>query len=295
MKLGKLVLTTMLAAVSATAYAGNFVTLTNGDGVSVSQVNGGLKQGRQNQAADQLYIESTGQTFLTGYSNTTMWSAGGTGDVVPTSITYRAFSGTTTVNTGTLTLLDWRRTDNLVLLPGISQLSVYDFVYRDSFDNKLVFGSRWINRTDNNQEVNFTYRYGFTGFTAAAAWTFVTNSDLRMYQAGKTNSFSFATSTSTLLPYNADAIRMQGDYSVTEGNPWSSLNLIKTDAKAYTLNDTGIGYWQAGEEGQAVLGYKIAGFVPTNDDGDVPIPTWVLLLMTATLFAIKFKNEKRFS
>lgn len=291
MKLEKLVLSTMLAAASVTAYAGNFVDLTTGVGGALTVANGGLVAGVNNPNADRLFITTTSSTFLAGYNDTRAVTAGGTGDVVPTSITYRAFSnpGNITVNTGTLTLLDWRKTDNLELVPGFGpQITVYDFVFRDSFDNKLVFGSRYLNRVANNQEINFHYRNGFNGFSAATAWTFLTNSDLRLYEAGRTNDNTFSNS----VPYNADAIRMKGDFSLTEDNPWSGLNLVKTNATYYTSSNDGLGYFQAGEEGQPRVGKTIAGFVPTND-GDVPLPTWVLLLMTATLFAIKFKSEKR--
>lgn len=288
MKLGKLVLSTILAVSSATALAGNFVNLTTGVGGTLNVANGGLVSGVNNSNADKLFITTTSSTLLTGFNDARAVTAGGTGDVVPTSITYRAFTGSTTINTGTLTLLDWRKTDNLEISPIFGpQITVYDFVFRDSFDNKLVFGSRYLNRVANNQEINFHYRYGFNGFSAATAWTFVTNSDLRMYEAGRTNDNSFSTS----VAYDVDAIRMKGDFSLTEDNPWSGLNLVKTNAFHYAISDNALGYFQAGEEGQAKVGKKIAGFVPT--DGDVPLPTWVLLLMTATLFAIKFKSEKR--
>jgi hypothetical protein len=291
MKLQKLVLATILAITFTTAHAGNFVNLTNGNAVNLTVANGGLILGTNSNAADPLFIQTTGRTFLNGYSNITTWADGGTGHVVETSINYRAFSGANTVTTGTLTLLDWRKTDNVPLLAGIPQATVYDFVYRDSADGKLVFGSRFLNQVANSQEFNFTYRYGFKGFTAVAAWTFVTDSDLRLYEAGRTNDHSYNTS----VTYDADAIRLKGDYSVSEGNPWSALDLVKTNATSYALSNSALGFYQAGQEGQAIVGNQIAGFIPTNDSGDVPLPSWVLLLMTATLFAIKFKNEKRFS
>jgi hypothetical protein len=274
MQLRKLVLATILATAGTSAYAGNFVNLTTGNGTNLTVANGGLVNGANSNTSDPLFIETTGRTFLTGYSDTTLWADGGTGDIVETSINYRAFSGSTTINSGTLTLLDWHKTDNVTLLAGVSQATVYDFVYRDSSDNKLVFGSRFLNRQDNNQEFNFTYRYGFTGYSAATAWTFLTDSDLHLYQAGRTSDHSYNSS----VPYDADAIRLKGDYSWSEGNPWSALDLVKTNATTYAWSDRALGFYQAGQEGQTVVGNKIAGFAPTTIAAVPETDTYAMLL-----------------
>jgi len=189
--------------------------------------------------------------------------------VVATAIDYRTFTGGTTTGTGTLTLLDWSVTRDVALLPGVPQADIFDFVYRDSSDGKLVFGTRYLNFVDNNQEANYLYRAGFTGYSAAAAWTFSTDYDLRLYQAGFTSSVSLSASS---FPYDPDVVRQKGDFSVSEGNPWSGLFLVKTNAEYYTLGSKAIGYFQAGEEGQAVAGGFIGGFVASSTPPVTSVP-----------------------
>lgn len=287
MQLRKLVLATILATAGTSAYAGNFVTLTSGSGGNLSVANGGLINGVSNNNSDPLYIKTISATYFTGYSDTTPFADGGTGNVVETSINYQTFTGSTTTGTGTLTLLDWRKTDNVTLLAGVPQATVYDFVYRDSSDNSLVFGSRFLNQQDNNQEFNYTYRYGFSGYSAATAWTYVTDGDLRMYQTGLTNDHSY----NTTVAYNGDAVRQKGDYSVSEGNPWSGLLLVKTNATSYTLGTSALGFFQAGQEGQSVVGNSIAGFVPTTIAAVPESDTYAMLL--AGLGIVGFVARRR--
>lgn len=257
---------------STAAQAGNFVSLRT-DLTDLSVANGGLINGSQSQNSDKLYIETTGATYLAGHDDTLAFIDGGSGDVVADTISYRTFTGSTTNGTGTLSLLAWRVTDDVPLVAGVPQAKIYDFVYRDSADGKLVFGSRYLNQVDNDQEANFLYRYGFTGFQTASAWMFLTDGDLRQYEAGRTESNSLGSP----VTFDADAVRQKGDFSVSEGNPWSGLLLVKTDATAYELGSKAIGYAQAGQEGQAVVGGFIGGYVPTM--APVPEPeTYALML-----------------
>ncbi|MDO9163101.1 MAG: PEP-CTERM sorting domain-containing protein [Methylococcaceae bacterium] len=271
-KLGiQALLATAFFASATASQAGNFVPLTDGVSGLLSTANGGIITGSTNSNADKLYIE-TSASYLSGYdpSNTS-------GEVVADSLSYRAFSGTNTISTGTLTLLDWQVTRDVTLgLP--NQFDYFDFVYRDSADNNLVFGTRALNQLDNNEEVNFLYRYGFTGLETASAWTFSTDDDLRQYQAARTDSISTSTSN---LSFDADAVRQRSDVSLSEGNPWSGLFLVKTNASDYILGDKAIGFAQAGEEGQAVVRGYIGGFVPT---AVVPLPGTFALIATGLGF-----------
>lgn len=287
----KTVIAASLALLAATgnAQAGDFFLLPSNLSI-LTPGNGGLVNGATNPNADRLYIENLSASYLDGYADTRVWDAdpevSGSGNVVAASIDYRAFDSSGTIATGTLTLLDWRVTTDVPLLPGEPQATIYDFVYRDSRDNALVFGTRYLNLVDNDQEVNFLYRYGLTGYSAASAWTFLTDGDLRQYQAGRTSS----TSTSNAgVPFDGDSVRQRGDFSVTEGNPWSGLYLVKTDATAYTLGNKAIGYFQAGEEGQMSAGGFIGGFVPT---APVPEPeTYALMLSGLGLIGLAARRR----
>ena len=264
-------LATAFFADSTISQAGTFTHLTNGVSGSLTAANGGIVTGATNSNADRLYIETTSATYLSGFDPLNV-----DGEVVATSLNYRAFTGATTNSTGTLTLLNWQVTRDVTLAqPG--QFDYFDFVYRDSADNKLVFGTRALNQLDNNEEVNFLYRYGFSGFETASAWTFSTDLDLRQYQAARTDSLS----TAATLPFDDDAVRQRSDVSLSEGNPWSGLFLVKTDATDYILGSKAIGFGQAGEEGQAVVRGYIGGYIPT---APVPVPGAFTLIATGLGF-----------
>lgn len=271
---------------ASSAYAGNFVDLTNGNGTNLSTANGGLKNGANNTFGDIFFIETTNSTYVAGYEYGGAANPGN-GEVVASSIDYRTFNRGTDTGTGTLTLLDWQVTRDVPLVAGIAQADIFDFVYRDSTDNKLVFATRWMNVVDNNQEANYLYRAGFDGYSTSVAWTFSTDYDLRMYQAGLTSDYSFGAS----VPYDSDVVRQKGDFSVTEGNPWSGLFLVKTDATDYILGNKAIGFYQAGEEGQSVSGAFIGGYVPTTL-APVPEPE-SYALMVAGLGLVGFASRRR--
>lgn len=265
MKLKNLVVSVAAALASTGALAGDFVELAKPTPPSTIAP---LTVGATNPNADKLYIQATSISFTDA------------SELIPSEIVYNAIATTGGIprpvtGSGTLTLLASRTTEDVVLA-GEEIGNVYDFVFRDSRDSKLVFGTRVMLGVEPDQsqdsELNFLYRHGFDGYSAAAAWTFVTDFDLRMYNAGRTNSNSLTGA----IPFDPDAIRFQSDVNLSEGNPYSGLFLIKTDAEAYKVGDGAIGLFQAGEEGQPRVGVDIAGFVPT-----APIPepsTYAMLL-----------------
>ncbi len=259
MNFKSLAIAAMLVSTSS-AYAGDFVNLRD-DLANLTAANGGLVVGANNPLRDKLYLDATSYTWLSGHSSNPA-------NLVATSISYSATSGN-----GVLTLLDYRINTNVELLPGVAQATVFDFVFRDSSDNSLVFGTRYANLVNNGQEINFLYRYGFEGFETSSAWLFMSDYDLRMYESGRTDDHSFASS----VAFDGDAVRQKSDISVSEGNPYSGLYLVKTDATEYTLGNKAIGYYQAGEEGQAVVGGFLGGFVPTV--AAVPEPSEYALML----------------
>ncbi|WP_047534507.1 PEP-CTERM sorting domain-containing protein [Methylotenera sp. N17] len=265
MKLKSIALAVALITSAASASAGNFVSLTDGVGGVLTTGNGGILNGA-NSPADRFYIETVSATYLAGYDpivrdiDTFEYISGNAaGEVVATAINYRTYTGTNTTGTGTLTLLDWRVTTGVDLAPGSAQADIFDFVYRDSADNSLVFATRYLNVVNNNEEANYLYRYNAStgGVSPSVAWTFATDYDLRMYQAAQTSDYTY----NGTVALDETAVRQKGDFSVSEGNPWSGLFFVKTNATNYALGDKAIGFFQAGEEGQSVVGGYIGGYV----------------------------------
>lgn len=217
--------------------------------------------------------------------------------LVASSITYNARSTTgaqSIIGTGTLTLLDYRLNEDITLA-GQAIGDIYDFVYRDSRDNKLVFGTRVIlglPGQQQNAELNNVFRYGFeedgTTFDAAAAWLFLSNFDLRLYSAARSDQ-----GLKQMDVFDPDAVSFQSDINLSEGNPYSGLYLLKTNATYYTYADNAIGYFQAGEESQPVVKAFTGGFVPTNT---APIPepsTYAMLLAGLGMIGVIARRRMR--
>lgn len=250
------------------AVAGDFSLLSS------TETNGSVPvvSGTNNTNSDRLFLNATAIGFSDPLTS-----------LIPQTIQYEAFSTTPprpVTGTGTLTLLDHRVTEDVVLA-GDKIGNLYDFVFRDSRDNRLVFGTRVTLGVDSDQvdnaELNFLYRRGFSGAVVQAAWLFVSNFDLRLYNAGRTASNSLTGA----RPFDADTVRLQSDINLSEGNPFSGLFLLKTDAQTYTVGQAAVGLFQAGEEGQPRVGVDLEGFVAL-----VPEPgSWALMLAGGALLA----------
>ena len=245
------------------AYAGSYVTLPVPNPVTPTS-RATPVAGSQNQAADQLLIPSG--------------PALGNGNY--------AFPST-------LTLLASRNTEVFLRTTDIG--SFQDYVFRDTTDNKLVFGSRLTLgvRVDGSTfnsagaEVNDIFRSGFTGYSVAAAWAFKSDQDLRLYLASR--------SATGLLQgaqlYSPDVVDLRSDINMNEGNPWSGLFLLKTDAPSYTTLVDAIRIRQGGEEGQTVTNFSFTGFAPA---AAVPEPSaWMMMLAGLGIMGIVVRRRLR--
>jgi hypothetical protein len=295
-------LAAMLAAITVPAQAGDFTSLLIGTGPGPDGIWGngndtdaigpGLDgvlgtaddttvnvSGAGSQAGDRLFLNALSITPNNGDANVplsidyaaTEWRTAAAGGTVPRG---------TAVATGTLNLIDFHVTTGITLGSEVIG-DVYDFVFRDSRDNALVFGSRFILGQgagySDDAELNFMYRYGFvegdTVFDVQAAWLFNSDFDLRMYNASRSDTRSLV----GVPKLDLNAVSMQADVNLSEGNPYSGLYLLKTDATDYKWMDNALGYFQAGEEGQALLYGSTGGFAPTM--APVPEPSTYALML----------------
>ena len=161
--------------------------------------------------------------------------------------------------------------------------SFYDYVFRDTTTNELVFGSK-VQLNPGETEFNDVFRSGFDGYTADAAWTRLTSRDLRAYLATRTSQ-GLRQGT---LTYDPDVVAFRSDINDSEGNPWSGLYLIRTDAPSYAMVSDAIRLREGGEEGQTVLNVLLAGYAPA---AAVPEPSAYLLMLAG--FAILVLGVKR--
>lgn len=287
MKFAHVAVATVLAGASLGAAAGDFVELNKSFPLRLSASN--------NQLTDIYYLE----TNITMMTITESFRDVRNRDIplVASRIDYnaRSTSGSLSIiGSGTLSLLEYRLNED-VQLAGQAIGDIYDFVYRDSRDNKLVFGTRVIlglPGQQQNAELNNVFRYGFeedgTTFDAAAAWLFLSNFDLRLYSAARSDQ-----GLKQMDVFDPDAVSFQSDINLSEGNPYSGLYLLKTDATYYTYADNAIGYFQAGEESQPVVKAFTGGFIPTNT---APIPepsTYAMLLAGLGMIGVIARRRMR--
>lgn len=293
MKLAHVAAATVLMSASLGAVAGDFVELNKSFPWRLN--------GATNQNTDRYFLQLAAPTQAIPTPMVITSSFVNIDDevipLVASSITYNARSTTgaqSIIGTGTLTLLDYRLNED-VTLAGQAIGDIYDFVYRDSRDDKLVFGTRVVlglPGQQQNAELNNVFRYGFeedgTTFDAAAAWLFLSNYDLRLYSAARSDKGLNQTDA-----FDPDAVSFQSDINLSEGNPYSGLYLVKTNATYYTVADKAIGYFQAGEESQPIVKAFIGGYVPTNT---APIPepsTYAMLLAGLGMIGVIARRRMR--
>jgi hypothetical protein len=282
MKLGKLAI--LIAALSAPGvHAGDFTPL----GSSPLIVDGS-----DAQAGDPFFLART--AFTTG-------SFDGHSNVV-TSISYRAFEpdvfGETEgalIANGILTTIGFRFTANIELADDGSLEQVghlYDYVFRDSRDNTLVFGTRVKlgaeSYHDDEGELNNIFRSGYAGYETSVAW-------IRLLDGGNLRPFNAGLTPTGLdegdAVYDPNVVGFQSDINLSEGNPNSGLYLIKTNATHFSVAAGAVTLFQAGEEGQSIYRAIYDGFAPA---ALVPEPeTYAMLLAGLGLIGLAARRRTK--
>jgi hypothetical protein len=148
----------------------------------------------------------------------------------------------------------------------------FDYVFQDTSDGTLIFASRIVMDPEEEGEINDIFRAGYAGYAVSAGWTYLSDFDLRMFQAGR-----FDTGLEEVEEgeeeFDPDVVAMRSDINVEEGNAQSGLYMLKVAAESFYLLPDAITVYQAGEEGQPQFRYSFAGFAP------VPEPSSYLMLL----------------
>lgn len=160
----------------------------------------------------------------------------------------------------------------------------YDAVFRDTNDGMLVFGSRIVLDPTEEGEINDIFRFGFEGFEAAVAWTFVSSDDLNLFSAARTLNSNIEDDSED--EFDAGVVGLATDVNVEEEKPQTGWYLIKTDAPNFRLDLNAIGLNQAGEEDQAPYTAFISGYTP------VPVPAAVWLFGSAMVGLAGFRRAR---
>ena len=161
--------------------------------------------------------------------------------------------------------------------------TLYDYVLRDTTDNRLVLAFQ-LDLADtlpdggafkaNPFEVNFFFRRGNTGLelgsAASKSYSIGTKNSLELYNMSR----SVQGALGALPIPSADWVRFQTDINVTEGNPTHDFFYLKSDAACATFQPDAMRIRQAGEEGQPTLDFTVPAFVfspacQTAADGQV--------------------------
>lgn len=149
----------------------------------------------------------------------------------------------------------------------------HDAVFRDTNDNKLVFGSRVVMDPTEEGEINDIFRYGTWGNDVQVGWTFATSDDLRLYSAARSANSNINPDADDT--FDEGVIGLATDVNVEELNPVSGWFFVKTGITEFGLVSNAVGLFQAGEESQPPFQARIDGFAP------VPVPAAVWLLGSA--------------
>ena len=179
---------------------------------------------------------------------------------------------------------------------GLDMGTLFDRVYRDSTDNKLVFATRLELGLDENGfnpfEVNDLQRAGFTGFSAAVAWWDVTGSDFYLKSAARSaQGYQRSSNGTGLLPdvFNADIVDMNTDTSGPEGNPLSGWYFIKTDATAFQWQADAVNVYTGNQDVAAsVTNRWLAGYVAA-----VPEPSDFALLLVGLPVVVSLARRRQ--
>ncbi|MDP3874845.1 MAG: PEP-CTERM sorting domain-containing protein [Methyloversatilis sp.] len=129
-----------------------------------------------------------------------------------------------------------------VLYDGTDIGTFYDFVYRSTSDNTLLFASRFelvvgeieIGDVEYDVEINDILRSGYANYYVSVGWYAATDDDFRLQSTAHTSNGVRTRPTNPVDVFDDNVVDFRTDISVEEGNPTTGWYVLKTNATEFT-------------------------------------------------------------
>jgi hypothetical protein len=129
-----------------------------------------------------------------------------------------------------------------VIYDGVDLGTFYDFVYRNTTDNTLLFASRFeldvgeieIGDLEYDVEINDILRRGYAFYDVSVGWyDSGTDSDFRLQSTAHTSNGVRTRPTNPVDEFDDNVVDFRTDISVEEGNPTTGWYVLKTNATEF--------------------------------------------------------------
>ena len=189
-----------------------------------------------------------------------------------------------------------------VIYDGVDIGTFYDYVYRSTGDNTLLFASRFeldvgeieIGDLDYETEINDILRRGYANYDVSVGWyDSGADSDFRLQSVAHSN----AVRTRPANPadvFDDNVVDFRTDISVEEGNPATGWYVLKTNATEFTYLSDAVTIRQAASLDNTSPPLRVATFEGFAPIAAVPEPeTYAMLLAGLGLIGLAARRRTK--